>query len=588
MKKLQFADTYWNDVYLKLLEVARADALIIGPSEFSDGFPLYYIYEYKELCDNADFVLVHKGRVEELGSSFHEFVTSSMKPVFANEVFVLFGREHVDDRLWKHHVTSFTQTLEKARVTPAQPAAETLTDLLNLGEYAKLRGKIELLTSSQVEHFAELADISFKVSDWPRLYAISYAPTANVNFETLLYHRYASLHLQINDRLNDEFLRRIQSYVPSYDTITLRLFDLTTLDVECSKACKKNQGLVSFFEKHFVSTDFGTVTAHASPANDPIEPIDAVYTWFSPDDQNWLRKKAKCTPTGDIELDGSARYGNIGEIYYSIDLLIRNMPFLRYIFIVHDEQRQFFDDSRLSCEARKRLRFVDHKEYLRKEVLLPSFNSDAIESCLHLIPELSETFIYCNDDCFLAKPLKKSDLYVSDGRPRLIANAKSWKKEDLRIRGSSSANRDAWTLRVFKEKFGSVPGFVHAHQLMICQRRAFERMWEVFSPELESRIVRHQMRTHDSLSFVKLMHWLSDYEQRQVPTILSPSAEVYRRGIDEETVASTQLHDIYFYSLNNMNESCEELLKLFYSRLADSMQRGEGIGPLWAINRLSQ
>lgn len=50
---------------------------------------------------------------------------------------------------------------------------------------------------------------------------------------------------------------------------------------------------------------------------------------------------------------------------------------------------------------------MDHREIIDHDYL-PTFNSHVIEANLHKIPNLSEHFIYFNDDVFVAKPLQKA------------------------------------------------------------------------------------------------------------------------------------------------------------------------------------
>ena len=52
------------------------------------------------------------------------------------------------------------------------------------------------------------------------------------------------------------------------------------------------------------------------------------------------------------------------------------------------------------------LRLVHHDAILPPDAL-PTFNSHAIESALHKVPDLAEQFVYLNDDFFLGRPLIK-------------------------------------------------------------------------------------------------------------------------------------------------------------------------------------
>ena len=59
---------------------------------------------------------------------------------------------------------------------------------------------------------------------------------------------------------------------------------------------------------------------------------------------------------------------------------------------------------------------VLHKDIIPKE-FLPTFNSCTIELFLHKIPDLSEHFIYVNDDMSLLHHANKSLFFDIDGLP---------------------------------------------------------------------------------------------------------------------------------------------------------------------------
>ena len=51
---------------------------------------------------------------------------------------------------------------------------------------------------------------------------------------------------------------------------------------------------------------------------------------------------------------------------------------------------------------------------------MPTFNSQALESNLHRIPNLSEHFIYFNDDVFLGTPVSRLDFFSSDNKVKVL------------------------------------------------------------------------------------------------------------------------------------------------------------------------
>lgn len=64
-----------------------------------------------------------------------------------------------------------------------------------------------------------------------------------------------------------------------------------------------------------------------------------------------------------------------------------------------------------------KVRIVYHKDFIPEEYL-PAFNSCTIEAFLWNIPDISEQFIYFNDDIFPINPISLDDFF-SEGTPRL-------------------------------------------------------------------------------------------------------------------------------------------------------------------------
>jgi hypothetical protein len=65
-----------------------------------------------------------------------------------------------------------------------------------------------------------------------------------------------------------------------------------------------------------------------------------------------------------------------------------------------------------------RLRIVHHDEFIPKEYL-PTFNSNVIESFLHLIPGLSNHFLYMNDDFLFGNPLPPN-AFMTNGKYKVF------------------------------------------------------------------------------------------------------------------------------------------------------------------------
>lgn len=142
--------------------------------------------------------------------------------------------------------------------------------------------------------------------------------------------------------------------------------------------------------------------------------IDLVYLWVDGNDVEWLSKKNKFLGKSNdynIEATTIARNANNDELKYSLRSVEKNIPWVRKIFIVTDEQKPEW----LNLENPK-IQIVDIREILPAEAL-PCYNSVVIECFLYKIPDLSEHFLYANDDMFFNIPLLPNFFFGENGFP---------------------------------------------------------------------------------------------------------------------------------------------------------------------------
>lgn len=140
-------------------------------------------------------------------------------------------------------------------------------------------------------------------------------------------------------------------------------------------------------------------------------PVDLVYTWVDGSDLEWQMLKAKHLgkeANYHQEATDAARFTCRDELKYSLRSVAFLSNFFRKIFIVTNGQVP----SWLNINHPK-IVLITHKEIFRDpEAALPTFNSHAIESNLHRIPDLSEHYIYLNDDCLFTQFINK-ELFVA-------------------------------------------------------------------------------------------------------------------------------------------------------------------------------
>ena len=142
--------------------------------------------------------------------------------------------------------------------------------------------------------------------------------------------------------------------------------------------------------------------------------VDVVYTWVDGDDPQWQagRQERLTGRTGAAATDassGAARYRNRDELRWSMRSLHLFAPWVRKIHLVTAGQTPAWLDV-----DHPRISLVDHRDIFPADAL-PTFNSHAIESRLHLVPDLAEHFVYVNDDVMLGRATRREHFFSPAG-----------------------------------------------------------------------------------------------------------------------------------------------------------------------------
>lgn len=139
--------------------------------------------------------------------------------------------------------------------------------------------------------------------------------------------------------------------------------------------------------------------------------IDFVVTWVNGQDPIWLEKYNKYSKQDTLDVK-DARYRDFYIFRYWFRAVQKYAPWVNHVYLVTDQQVP----SWLNTNSHK-ITVVDHSEIIPKEYR-PVFNSNAIELNLFRIPNLSEHFVYFNDDMFLNKPVQPTDFFSLKGLPK--------------------------------------------------------------------------------------------------------------------------------------------------------------------------
>jgi hypothetical protein len=185
-------------------------------------------------------------------------------------------------------------------------------------------------------------------------------------------------------------------------------------------------------------------------ASDITFDIDIVFSWVDGTDLEFQRARARrmqayVVGEGD---DHEARFRQIDELRYALRSVYVFAPWIRRIFIATDSPTPHW------LADHPKVTVVRSEEFFVDPSVLPTHNSQAVESQLHHIPGLAEHFLYSNDDMFFGRPVTPDMFFSPGGITRFV-------EAETRIGlGTSNAERSGFenaarvNRNVLFERFG--------------------------------------------------------------------------------------------------------------------------------------
>lgn len=261
-------------------------------------------------------------------------------------------------------------------------------------------------------------------------------------------------------------------------------------------------------------------------------PIDVVIAWVDGKDPKH-KKKLQAYLNPDIssrdDIAAPTRFDSQDEILFCVASIYRYAPFVRKIFIVTDEQ-----DPQIDSFVRKNfpeqpipIEIIDHKIIFRDyEHCLPIFNSLAIATALFRIPDLSEHFVYFNDDVFLFQPVKPT-VWFDQGK--VIVRAR-WKEKDTTLNNppGTSLQFDHFMSNAAK-LLGYDDRLLHLkHTPHPMLKSVFENYYSEHPKQFEANI-SHRFRHESQYSAAELFYLLCF---RQGIAVSKRGREVYIKAVN--------------------------------------------------------
>ena len=229
-----------------------------------------------------------------------------------------------------------------------------------------------------------------------------------------------------------------------------------------------------------------------SDGSDRTDGIDAVYTWVDGSDPAFQVVRRQYA--GTAEPEPVQRHRNNGELRFSLRSLLRHAPWVQRIHILTNGQIPHWLDS-----SHPRIHLVTHAEVFPDPRCLPTFNSHAIEMCLHRIPGLSRHFLYLNDDFFLGRDVSPDDFLTPGGGQVIFLDEYPLPADPHH--GPARERACAYTQSLLNARWGlpATPRRNLAHTPQAYDRDVLFRLESLFQDEFR-QTATHRFRSGDDLA----------------------------------------------------------------------------------------
>lgn len=265
-------------------------------------------------------------------------------------------------------------------------------------------------------------------------------------------------------------------------------------------------------------------------------PIDAVYTWVDATDAGWRQQIAAFRDIGTLDLD---RFAQSDELRYSLRSLDLFAPWIRRINIFSNcRPPAWFQPS-------DRVRWVDHRDVI-DATFLPLFNSEAIETFLHRIPDLAQHFLYLNDDFFIWNDAVPAAFFTFDGKT--IAHLAPRGSVIYWIQSMDAGVAEDWQsarvngARLLQARHGFLPTRQHEHVPYALDRSAIEDLERALAVEFEA-VRRSRFRHPADVSLIPFVyhHWAVKQGRAIASTTGHRSLDAgFERALDQKELSRAE------------------------------------------------
>jgi len=207
--------------------------------------------------------------------------------------------------------------------------------------------------------------------------------------------------------------------------------------------------------------------------------VDIVFTYVDGYDPEFIKMKNKYLNIQNKKYNPDIRIKGLNEIIYSVKSVIKFIPWIRKIFIVTNNQVPPIDKQLISSG---KVIIIDQNTIIDPKYL-PTFNSDVIESYLHNIPDLSEIFLYNNDDMMHLSKVDRKDIYEVRNDKVLLKIRNNYNKNN-RVNNAEYSLRIDYTRKLFYKINPNIK-LINNHHTKFLRKSTMKYIDERFTKLLE-------------------------------------------------------------------------------------------------------
>ena len=263
--------------------------------------------------------------------------------------------------------------------------------------------------------------------------------------------------------------------------------------------------------------------------------IDFVITWVDGNDPAWQAEKDRVVQESGQERKTDRRkerYRDWDNLQYWFRGVEQYAPWVRKIhFVTWGHLPEWLNTDH------PKLNIVRHEDFIPDE-FRPTFNSHTIEWNFHRISDLSENFLYFNDDMFILKNIAPTDFFRNGYPVDMLALQPDVANVDNEVMPYIYLNNTMLLAKYFDKRtnmkkqpgayfhigyppmyflynmlelaFPRFTGFYTVHGPSPLKKTTYDRLWEL-EPELLKNVCGHTFRHKDDVS----QYVLREYQKLQ-------------------------------------------------------------------------